>query len=65
MTMTVTGPIDGAGRPVAAEDTPHVGTPPAFAAQPSATADLDALTTQVIRRIERRAIAQREHMGGG
>lgn len=38
--------------------------PPASSSSPAATAaDLDSLTTQVIRRIERRAIAQRERMG--
>lgn len=44
---------------------PHSSfTPPARAPSASPTAaDLDALTTQVIRRIERRAIAQRERMG--
>jgi hypothetical protein len=43
-------------------------TPPPAAAPPGAgdhaPPDMDAITTQVIRRIERRAIAQRERLGG-
>jgi hypothetical protein len=31
---------------------------------PALTPDVDELTTQVLRRIERRAIAQRERLGG-
>jgi len=38
---------------------------PAPAFEQPAAPDVDQITTQVLRRIERRAIAQRERMGGG
>lgn len=56
--------IEDTGRDAAVERTP--GRDPAARPLPSGFVhDVEALTTQVLNRIERRAIAQRERMGKG